>query len=103
MPCSLRCLGISLPLLLAPGAFAAEQIGKALAITVTVSGDLTIHGITKPITAKGTVSVDAAGQVKATSEFLVKPEDHGIKIPSVVRSNIAESMKVIVELDYAKM
>ena len=30
---------LTLPLMLAPGAFAAEQIGKALAITVTVSGD----------------------------------------------------------------
>ena len=28
---------LTLPLILAPGAFAAEQIGKALAITVTVS------------------------------------------------------------------
>jgi hypothetical protein len=30
---------LTLPLMLAPDAFAAEQIGKALAITVTVSGD----------------------------------------------------------------
>lgn len=80
-----------------------DEMKKPGNYTVTVAGDLTIHGVTKPITAKGTLSVEADGQVKATSEFLIKPEDHGIKIPSVVRSNIAESIKVVVKLDYAKM
>jgi hypothetical protein len=40
---------LTLPLLLAPGAFAAEQIGKALAITVTVSGDDGILRASSPI------------------------------------------------------
>lgn len=40
---------LTLPLLLAPGAFAAEQIGKALAITVTVSGDNGILRASSPI------------------------------------------------------
>ncbi len=39
----------TLPLMLAPGAFAAEQIGKALAITVTVSGDDGILRASSPI------------------------------------------------------
>lgn len=40
---------LTLPLLLAPGAFAAEQIGKALAVTVTVSGDNGILRASSPI------------------------------------------------------
>jgi hypothetical protein len=40
---------LTLPLMLAPGAFAAEQIGKALAITVTVSGDNGILRASSPI------------------------------------------------------
>ena len=40
---------LTLPLMLAPGAFAAEQIGKALAITVTVSGDSGILRASSPI------------------------------------------------------
>ncbi len=40
---------LALPLMLAPGAFAAEQIGKALAITVTVSGDDGILRASSPI------------------------------------------------------
>ena len=40
---------LALPLMLAPGAFAAEEIGKALAITVTVSGDSGILRASSPI------------------------------------------------------
>jgi hypothetical protein len=40
---------LTLPLMLAPGASAAEQIGKALAITVTVSGDNGILRASSPI------------------------------------------------------
>lgn len=40
---------LTLPLVLAPGAFAAEQIGKATAITVTVSGDDGILRASSPI------------------------------------------------------
>jgi hypothetical protein len=39
----------TLPLMLAPGAFAAEQIGKTLAITVTVAGDNGILRASSPI------------------------------------------------------
>jgi len=85
------------------GGVTAADLKKAGTYPVDVSGDLTIHGVTKPVTSKGTITVDAAGVVKATSEFNVKPEDHGIEIPGVVRKNIAEQMKVTVALDYAKM
>jgi polyisoprenoid-binding protein YceI len=81
----------------------ADQLKKAGTYDAVVTGDLTIHGMTKPVTAKGTVTVDAAGAIKASSDFAVKPEDHGIKIPGVVRQNIAQEITVKVRLDYAKM
>lgn len=81
----------------------ATDLKKPGTYPVDVSGDLTIHGVTKPQAVKGTIVVDASGAVKATSEFNVKPEDHGIEIPGVVRKNIAEQLKVTVALDYAKM
>lgn len=40
---------LALPLMLAPGAFAAEQIGKTLAVTVTVAGDDGILRASSPI------------------------------------------------------
>ncbi|MBL7952100.1 MAG: YceI family protein [Flavobacteriales bacterium] len=81
----------------------AADLKKAGTYPVDVTGELTIHGVAKPVTTKGTITVDASGAVKASSEFDVKPEDHGIEIPGVVRKNIAERMKVTVALDYAKM
>ena len=81
----------------------AEQAKTPGTYAVEVTGDLTIHGVSKPVTTKGSMTVEAGGVIKAKSEFNVKPEDHGIEIPGVVRKNIAETIKVSVDLSYAKM
>lgn len=81
----------------------AAQVKVPGSYDVIVEGDLTIHGVAKPLKAKGTVVVDASGAVKAISAFGVRPEDHGIKIPGVVRKNIAEEIQVRVSMDYQKM
>ncbi|MCB0767189.1 MAG: YceI family protein [Flavobacteriales bacterium] len=83
--------------------FSAEQTKKAGTYTVEVTGDLTIHGVTKPLTTKATLVVNDDGTIKANSDFTVRPEDHGITIPGVVRKNIAEQIKVTVDLAYARM
>ncbi len=44
---------------------------------VDVAGDLTIHGVTKPATAKGTVVVKGKA-ITANSDFSVKLEDYSI-------------------------
>lgn len=62
-----------------------------------VSGELTIHGITKTISVQGSVEVSKEG-ITARTKFMLNPEDYGIKIPGVVRENIAESMAVTAEL-----
>ena len=81
----------------------AEQAKTPGTYAVDVTGDLTIHGVAKPVTTKGTMTVEAGGVIKAKSEFNVKPEDHAIAIPGVVRKNIAETIKITVDLSYAKM
>jgi polyisoprenoid-binding protein YceI len=81
----------------------AEDLKKPGTYKVTVSGDLTIHGVTKPVSYPGTITVDKDGVLKASSDFVVKPEDHGIEIPSVVRKNIAETITVKVRLDLTRM
>ena len=80
-----------------------DKLKKEGTYTVTAQGDLTVHGVSKSVSITGSFTVDAAGAVKATSEFMIVPEDHGIKIPGVVRKNIAEKIKVTVNLEYAKM
>jgi len=66
---------------------------------VNVEGDLTIHGVTQAVQTAGKIMVEG-GAIKATSEFIVKPEDYEIKIPTVVVDNIAKELTVKVDLDY---
>jgi len=64
---------------------------------VKVLGELTIHGVTRSLSTMGTLEVTANGIIARTS-FLLNPEDYEIKIPRVVRDNIAENMEITVEL-----
>lgn len=66
---------------------------------VQVEGDLTIHGVTNQVSAKGTVEV-RTGEIIAKTKFMLNPEDYGIKIPRVVRKNIAENMEIRIQLTH---
>lgn len=66
---------------------------------VQVTGEITIHGVTKAITIPGTISVKS-GIITATSTFRVKPADYKIRIPSIVKNNIAEVIDVTVSCTY---
>jgi hypothetical protein len=65
----------------------------------TVSGDLTIHGVTNKVTATGTITIKG-GVVSATSKFKIKLADYKITIPSVVKNNIAEVIEITVSCSY---
>ncbi len=62
---------------------------------VTVSGSITIHGVTKAVTATGNIVVKD-GKPAVSSKFKVKPADYGISIPGSVKNNIAESVEITV-------
>jgi len=66
---------------------------------VNVTGKLTIHGASKDIDVTGSLIVDKS-KITGVSVFQVNPEDFGIKIPGVVRQNIAEMMQVTVQMNY---
>jgi polyisoprenoid-binding protein YceI len=69
---------------------------KKLTATKTdydLEGDLTMHGVTKKVKTKISLSLNA-GKVTAISNFTVKPVDYKIEIPSIVKSKIAENVKV---------
>ncbi len=68
---------------------------------VKVNGDLTIHGVTKNISAPGTIVIKN-GNVSATSTFKVLVSDYKIKIPSIVSNKIGESIEVKVACNYQK-
>ncbi len=64
-------------------------------ITYDLEGDLMMHGVTKRIKTKISLQV-TNGKINATSNFLIKPQDYKIEIPSLVKNKIAENVKVVV-------
>lgn len=64
---------------------------------VTIEGELTIHGVTKTVSTKGTIEVTSVG-INADSKFVIVPEDYKISIPRVVRDKIAKNLEVTVSV-----
>lgn len=64
-----------------------------------VSGDITIHNVTKPVSSKGTLEVKG-GSVTARAVFILKPADYNITIPAVVENKIAKEVEVSVDVTY---
>ncbi len=62
-----------------------------------VEGELSMHGVSKKVSEKGTFTVKG-GQIIGLSSFILKPEDYGIKIPKTVVDNIAEEIEVTVDV-----
>lgn len=75
------------------------DITKDGSTAVTVTGDLTVHGVTQKRTIPGNVTVKS-GVITMTSEFMVKCADYHIEIPRLVFHNIAESIKMNVSATY---
>lgn len=66
---------------------------------VTVEGDLTIHGVSKPIQTQAKM-VRTEKNTKLNGSFSVDVKDFDIKIPAVVANNIAKTIEVTFELDH---
>lgn len=79
--------------------YRADIFKDGVATKVKVSGDLTIHGVKKTILADATVTKTKEG-ITAESEFIVKLSDFDIKIPSVVKDNISNEVKVTLKFNY---
>lgn len=67
---------------------------------VTATGNLEVHGVTRPRTIKGLLKVQNK-QVSLSSAFDVKCQDHKIKIPKIVFQKIAETIRVKVNGSYS--
>jgi len=72
--------------------YSAEGITK-----VMVEGDMTIHGKTVKLKSEGNIEV-TSDLIVARTKFMLNPEDYDIKIPKVVRKNIAENLEITIEL-----
>lgn len=77
---------------------AAVNFSKDGSYNVKTSGKLMMHGVTKDVSAPGTVTVKS-GVATVKTKFFVAPADYGIKIPSVASSKIAGKIEVTVNTD----
>jgi len=70
-----------------------DQPGKQ---TVKVKGQLKVHGVTREVEIPGTAEV-RDGRLQLLSTFVVRFEDHHIKIPQLFWKTVAESVEVSVD------
>jgi polyisoprenoid-binding protein YceI len=63
---------------------------------VTVEGKLTIHGITKTVSVKGTFGI-SKDKLLAKAKFTILLPDYQIEVPGAVVNNISKSIEITVE------
>jgi hypothetical protein len=66
--------------------------------TARVEGEITIHGVTKPLTTEIELVVQDNG-IQATGSFPLRVKDFKITIPTLVVRNIAEVIEVRIAFD----
>ena len=67
-----------------------------------VTGELTIHGVTKPVRVQAEAVVKG-GRIQAQASFPLRVKDFDIAIPRLVVNNIAEVVDVKVSFDLKPM
>jgi hypothetical protein len=55
-----------------------------------------MHGVTKDVETTGTIKVNGGG-IDALSSFNVLLSDYKIKIPSIVKDKVSNSIKIMVD------
>lgn len=66
-------------------------------VTVNISGSLTLHGVTKPLTAKAVI-ITKNKTVSAASSFTILLSDYSIKIPAVNKNNVNNQVQININL-----
>ncbi len=66
---------------------------------VTANGKLTIHGIAKARADTATISIKE-GKITMNSNFKIRVDDYGIRIPKVLFEKIAEVVAVKLKMSY---
>lgn len=66
---------------------------------ITVSGDLTIHGVTKKATANSSIVIKNS-IITGTSKFTVSLSDYAISIPKIYENNISKTIEISVACNF---
>lgn len=73
---------------------------KAGEYTCTATGNLTLHGVSKPYTVTGKFTVSGS-EVHLVAKFNIKLADHDVKVPKLVAEKIAQEIATDVDVTYA--
>lgn len=76
--------------------FRSDQQGKQ---SVRAKGQLNVHGVTRVVDIAGTVEMQD-NRLLMRSKFVVRFEDHHIRIPQLFWKTVAESVEVTVEFTF---
>ncbi len=71
--------------------------GQNKTLTVKISGNLTMHGVTKPVTTVAAITAKN-NIINATAAFTVLLSDYAIKVPAVVANNINKTIRVKINI-----
>jgi polyisoprenoid-binding protein YceI len=64
-----------------------------------VSGNLTMHGVTKPVATDGTITIKG-GKISAQSKFNVKLDDYKIERKPMHKDKISDTIEIRVDASY---
>ena len=78
----------------------AVNLSKDGAYPVKVSGEMTMHGVTKPVNAEGTLTIKGGQVANGKSSFSLTLADYGVKVPSLVSDKVAKVVKVDINVNY---
>jgi polyisoprenoid-binding protein YceI len=78
------------------------DISKDGKYPLDISGEITLHGVTRPLHVTADALVDN-GTIKAKAVFPLEVKDFDIEIPRLVVMNIAEQVEVTVSFNYQLM
>lgn len=76
-----------------------EQVEQGVPYALTLSGDLTVHGVTVPTAFNGEAVLTGEGQVRGSFSATVTRQDFNLSIPNVpLVANVDEQVRL--ELDF---
>ncbi|MBK8554624.1 MAG: YceI family protein [Lewinellaceae bacterium] len=67
-----------------------------------IAGDLSIHGVSKPVKTTATITVKG-GKISASTNFNVGLADYGIDIPSLVADKLAKEARLTIDANLEPM
>ncbi|HNH21760.1 MAG TPA: YceI family protein, partial [Ferruginibacter sp.] len=75
------------------------NFGKDGSYKVTVAGEITIHGVTKPIESTGTIVVSGS-KIKASSDFTIKLEDFNVNGGAIAAGKVSKEPSISVNAEF---